>query len=161
MRLFTLVLSMGLFASCQSNQENSETEEVVNQEASSESVQTPTQREVTLKNVLWETVSISGFEGEIPSDNNPSIAIVEERVSGTTACNKYSGSFTLNNDELSFSTLAVTKMACMGDLGTIEQHFLRAMESVATYEIAEKTLILSNSEGEKLLTLEFMQFIEL
>ena len=40
----------------------------------------------------------------------------DDTVSGSAGCNRYSGSYTWTGDQLSFSALASTKMACADDV---------------------------------------------
>lgn len=54
--------------------------------------------------------AVTGNEGNVPSIN---FNVAEKSVSGTTGCNRFMGGFTLGeNNEVSFSPLAATKMMC-------------------------------------------------
>ncbi|ULQ51065.1 META domain-containing protein [Flavihumibacter fluvii] len=70
------------------------------------------------------------------------------RVSGNAGCNRLSGSVALAGESgLAFSPLAVTRMACPET--TVEPQFLKALEKVNDWRIANKELYLY--DGEKLL----------
>jgi heat shock protein HslJ len=72
-------------------------------------------------------------------------------VSGSGGCNRYSGSYTWTGDQLSFSPLASTKMACADDVMAQESVFLASMGDVASFAIEGSQLTLSDGSGALLL----------
>ena len=52
------------------------------------------------------------------------------RVSGRSGCNRYSGSFTLTGEGLSFAAPMLTRMACAPPEMEAEKHFLEMLRSV-------------------------------
>ena len=72
-------------------------------------------------------------------------------VSGSAGCNRYSGSYTWTGDQLSFSPLATTKMACADDVMAQESAFLASMEQVASLAIEGSQLTLADGSGALLL----------
>ena len=72
-------------------------------------------------------------------------------VSGSAGCNRYSGSYTWTDDQLSFSALASTKMACADDIMAQESAFLASMGDVASFAIEGSQLTLSDGAGALLL----------
>jgi heat shock protein HslJ len=72
-------------------------------------------------------------------------------VSGTAGCNRYSGSYTRMDDQLSFSALASTKMACADDVMAQESAFFASMERVASYAIDGAQLSVFDASGALLL----------
>jgi len=72
-------------------------------------------------------------------------------VSGSAGCNRYSGSYTWTGDQLSFSPLASTKMACAEDVMAQESAFLASMEQVASFAIEGSQLTLTDGSGALLL----------
>jgi heat shock protein HslJ len=72
-------------------------------------------------------------------------------VSGSAGCNRYSGSYTWTDDQLSFSALASTKMACADDVMAQEGAFLASMEQVASFAIEGSQLTVSDATGALLL----------
>ena len=72
-------------------------------------------------------------------------------VSGSAGCNRYSGSYTWTGDQLSFSPLASTKMACADDVMAQESAFLASMEQVASFAIEGSQLTLADGSGALLL----------
>ncbi len=72
-------------------------------------------------------------------------------VSGSAGCNRYSGSYTWTDDQLSFSSLASTKMACADDVMAQESAFLASMQEVASFAIEGSQLTVSDAAGALLL----------
>jgi heat shock protein HslJ len=72
-------------------------------------------------------------------------------VSGSAGCNRYSGSYTWTGDQLSFSPLSSTKMACADDVMAQESAFLASMGDVASFAIEGSELTLSDGSGALLL----------
>lgn len=80
------------------------------------------------------------------------------RVSGNTACNRYSGTYKLENSALGFAALISTRKACPEAVMDQEQRFLRAMGEVRSFELDAKGLLhLRNAEGEPVLRLSRIQ----
>ena len=63
------------------------------------------------------------------------------RVGGNGSCNRFGGSFKLNEDSLSFSQLFSTKMYC-ADVQQTEDKFLSALQKVNRFTIHENQLSL-------------------
>jgi heat shock protein HslJ len=72
-------------------------------------------------------------------------------VSGSAGCNRYNGSYTWTGDQLSFSALASTKMACADDVMAQESAFLASMGEVASFAIEGSQLTVSDASGALLL----------
>ncbi|MGZ5214393.1 MAG: META domain-containing protein [Actinomycetota bacterium] len=72
-------------------------------------------------------------------------------LSGSAGCNRFSGTYTVAGDRLSFLLLATTKMACAGDVMTQERAFLAAMGQVASYAIEGGQLTVFDPSGAMLL----------
>ena len=72
-------------------------------------------------------------------------------VSGSAGCNRYTGSYTWTDDQLSFSALASTKMACADDVMAQEGAFLASMGEVASFAIEGAQLSLSDASDALLL----------
>lgn len=60
-------------------------------------------------------------------------------ASGNSGCNRFTGEFTLDGENLSFGPLASTRMACV-DTMELETRFLAALSRVDRYEIVEGEL---------------------
>jgi len=74
---------------------------------------------------------------------------VNMNVSGSGGCNRYFGSAKVSGDEIIFSPLGSTKMACSPAVMNQEQRFLTALTAVRSWRIdAERNLLyMSNEKG--------------
>jgi len=92
--------------------------------------------------------------GDTPTaaDSQLTIRFDEEgRVSGETGCNRFMGSYRLNELSLTISQLASTRRACpSAALSQQEQAYLRALESVESYRAGRGQLVLITDSGQTL-----------
>ena len=65
----------------------------------------------------------------------------QERVSGTAGCNRLIGGFQLAGEELSFSRLASTKMACLADVLAFVQRDNEALAQVQRWSIDKRNCL--------------------
>jgi heat shock protein HslJ len=70
-----------------------------------------------------------------------------KRVSGLGGCNRLTGSYKLNRDQLSFSHVAGTMMACIEGMDT-EREFLKSLTEAASWKITGQHLELSDANGK-------------
>jgi heat shock protein HslJ len=103
-----------------------------------------------LLGTTWTATEIDGQ----PVDANepqrhPSILLSAEgdRVSGSTGCNRISGTFTQQGSMLRFGALATTRVACVPDRGAAENAFVAAIEGTASHTIDNQTLELRDAAG--------------
>ena len=75
------------------------------------------------------------------------IYVKEERVHGNTSCNTINGKVEIDKNQIAFSDIITTEMACPGDL---EQRFLSALQRVNNYKIEKLRLFLFEDEKELL-----------
>jgi heat shock protein HslJ len=76
-----------------------------------------------------------------------------QRVAGSTGCNRLAGSYTLKGSELSFGTLAGTMMACVEGMET-EKAYLEALAQVRRWRIDGIHLELMDATGAVLARFE-------
>ncbi|HET9260041.1 MAG TPA: META domain-containing protein [Acidimicrobiia bacterium] len=69
----------------------------------------------------WQLVSgtVDGTEIPILEAHPVTIVFDEDQASGISACNSYSGSYTLDGSSIEFGNLVMTEMACL-DPGVME-----------------------------------------
>ncbi len=100
---------------------------------------------------IWALESINGeeFVKDEPDNNHPVIEIYlkEERIHGNAGCNTINGKVEVDGNNIAFSNIITTEMACPGD---IEQRFLSAIQSVDGYKIEKLRLFLYEGEKERL-----------
>jgi heat shock protein HslJ len=71
-----------------------------------------------------------------------------KQVSGFSGCNRFFGSYALNENILTIGPLASTKMFCQGETNTIEAKLLDELSNVNSFSINGSTLILKTDNNE-------------
>lgn len=101
-----------------------------------------------LTGTYWRLVELRTDE-RTPVDPALGAHLVFEdgRVSGSSGCNRLTGSYTVQDDSLRFSGLAGTRMACAPPAMMLEQRFLAALEKVDRYRIEGEMLLLYGARG--------------
>lgn len=105
-----------------------------------------------LAGTSWLVRAVNNGKGAVTSvvaDTELTIEFAEAgQVGGSAGCNRFTGSFTVDAQTVTFSPLATTRMTCMGD-GVVEQeqYYLAALSSVATWEIRGERAQLRSAEG--------------
>lgn len=96
----------------------------------------------------WVVTEIQGKQVSTSSENQPYLLFSPgqvNKVSGSTGCNRITGSFELTGvNFIKFSPLATTKMACPGN--NVEQKFLDALSKVNNWSISNNQLLLSSGK---------------
>lgn len=100
-----------------------------------------------LEQTYWRLVAldgkpVSGSSAHLVFETN------EQRVRGSTGCNRLAGTWRREGDDLTLGPLAVTKMACRDVAG--ESAFLAAIERVRHASVTGRNLTLSDSAGAPL-----------
>jgi len=86
----------------------------------------------------------------------------DTKISGNAGCNRYSGGYQLNKSEIAFpGPIIATMMACSTEVSTQEQHYLKALSVVASYQIKQNKLILLDKEQQTVLIYRYIQPITL
>jgi heat shock protein HslJ len=101
----------------------------------------------------WQLIRV----GRAPAIPNyeATMMLTQGKVTGTTGCNRYTGSYTLPaRDVLEFGPIASTMMACPGPRMEQERAFLKALEQTAAYALSEGILTLKGANGDALATFE-------
>jgi heat shock protein HslJ len=108
---------------------------------------------------------LEGVKWEVTGYNNGRQAVVgpllgtrltlmfqDGQVFGSSGCNRFHGSFTVEGNALTIQPLATTRMACTDALILQEQEFLRALQTATTWEIVRGMLDVHRADGERVLT---------
>jgi heat shock protein HslJ len=74
------------------------------------------------------------------------------KVSGSSGCNTFTGSFTTEKDKLSFGNIASTRMSCP-DMN-IETSFLSSLAKSRTFSMYDGKLVLKDSIGTQLMSFD-------
>ncbi|SFL35192.1 YbaY family lipoprotein [Shimia haliotis] len=70
------------------------------------------------------------------------------RVSGSSGCNRFNGSVTVDGSALSFGPLASTRMACPAPLDAQERAFFGALERVAGFDVEGGVALVDGAGNE-------------
>ena len=86
------------------------------------------------------------------------LQFTEDGIQGNAGCNHFFGSYQLSGEQISFSDMGMTEMACLDPEGLMEQeqYLLEFLGDCESYKLQEGSLILARSDGETL-TFEPMQ----
>lgn len=99
-----------------------------------------------LEGTEWALASLDGAAVTVPSGwERPTLRLADGRAEGTTGCNRFSGSYELSGDRLTFGPAAATRRACPGDMG-LEASYLRALEATDRYTTSGDRLTLYDGE---------------
>ena len=110
----------------------------------------PAQSAMALTGQTWQVAEICGHPMAAgQQDRQPHLVFsAEGRMSGSTGCNRFTGTYQLNGKSLKFSPLAMTKMACPPPLDAQERAFIQAMKATASVRQSGNTLELLDA-GDK------------
>ena len=100
-----------------------------------------------IADLIWVPLLIDGIP--VPEDAGLSLKIgFDGTVTGTTGCNRFTGTAEMDAGELVFGPLAVTEMACVEpDRMEREAAYLKALGEVRWFVAAPEGLWLSREDG--------------
>ncbi len=111
------------------------------------------QSTAALINTYWKLVELDGKKIPIAPSHKRQIRITlaseGSRIIGFSGCNQFSGTFKLTGNELKFSQMAGTMMACVGPYMELEGRVLKMLNTTTAYRIKGEQLFLL--EGDKVL----------
>lgn len=111
-----------------------------------------------LNSSSWLVLRIG--ELSLPEKIQSTIYFEKDGVNGSAGCNSYFGSYTQDGQKLTFGELGSTMMYCEEAMEQ-ETAFLKALSSVARYQIEDGKLLLLDNAGQTLITLAPIQHAEL
>lgn len=103
-----------------------------------------------LENTYWKLMQLGDQEVEVVSEQREPYLVLhsdEQRVAGFGGCNRLTGSYSLSGDDLRFSQMAGTMMACTEGMEH-EQAFHDALGQVARWHIDRERLELYDESGK-------------
>ncbi len=109
-----------------------------------------------LVNTYWKLTHLSDAPVTVVEQQREAHFVLhtdDQRVMGSTGCNRMTGSYRLEGDALSFDQLASTRRACADGMQT-EQAFLDALGRTAEWRIVGQQLTLIAADGEVLARLQ-------
>lgn len=105
-----------------------------------------------ITNRYWRLVSVNDREVTQVSPRKEAHLILlstDSTVTGNGSCNNFRGSFEMTSDnEISFSSMATTKMACMENM-EVEHQLLKNLIEVRSYQVAGDSLLLFDEREMK------------
>ncbi|EDY87205.1 conserved hypothetical protein [gamma proteobacterium HTCC5015] len=122
------MLCLGVLVGCQSNTQRSETPSIAEQAKKAPLT--------ILQNYKWVVEDIEE-QGIIDKSRVTLVFSEDGRVGGRASCNRLTGSYTAEKNQLSFSQTATTRMMCPEAIMNQEQRFLAALEKVERFDISE------------------------
>lgn len=112
-------------------------------------------RQLALLNDIWVLTDLQGTPIVTGGPRNEAprleISLSEGRVTGTTGCNRLSGTLKADTRQILFGPLVTTRMACDSSVAHIEHTFLSALANPLTYRIGEGQLTFL-SKGKSVMT---------
>lgn len=103
-------------------------------------------RIVSLLQDIWVLTDLQGQQ-ITPSANGREvprleISLTDARVTGTTGCNRLSGSVHADTHLIRFGPLVTTKMACVDNISAVESKFLNLLVQPVAYRVGDGKLTL-------------------
>lgn len=99
----------------------------------------------------WVVTALDGTA--LPKGADVTMTFDPGRIAGLAACNRYSGSYTLTGEGLSFGPMAGTRMACPPPLMETESAVYAAFARITQFDIAaDGSLLLKSDEATTLVT---------
>ena len=103
----------------------------------------------------WRLVSLgpAGAETNVIAGTTVTLRFGEdERASGSTGCNSYSGTYQVRGDNISFSRLVSTRRACLDqNANQQEQRFLSALEAANRFRLTSNRLTILSDRARSVL----------
>jgi heat shock protein HslJ len=83
--------------------------------------------------------------------SGPSATFADGTVSGSTGCNRFTASYTLDGSDLEIGKIATTNVACAPPADATERQYLAALDRVAGWRLDNDELVLDDADGGELL----------
>lgn len=117
----------------------------------------PSPASSALANSSWTFVEI--LRQPLPAGVSAALAFHQpadgaEQISGTTGCNRFTGTANSKPGALHFGVLAMTRMACQGPHLTTENALLNVFQQTATFTRSGPSLVLRDARGNILARLQ-------
>jgi len=108
----------------------------------------PPKPDASLTDTYWKLIELRGEPAVIGAgDRELHMVLITEdsRVRGFSGCNKFTGTYKVEQDHFQFSQMASTGMACMDGMEQ-EQRFLSALEVTTDFKISGDSLSLHGAD---------------
>lgn len=149
MKKYFFMLAAAAFVSCN----NPKKDDAAKETEMKSTTQTGTSAD-NLSGKDWKLVMLDGKTVVLDSEiGSPHVKFENtEQVSGNLGCNNFGGSYKTDGNQISFSKIAATQMACPNL--KVEQSFLEVLNTATTFSIVNDTLTLNNGTSEAKLVIQ-------
>ena len=103
----------------------------------------------TLEGIAW--VLTSGVDVEGWEDVAPTARFADGMISGSTGCNRFGGSYTVDGDALELGEIAQSAMGCPPPADAVEREYGGALDNVRAWRVENDELVLLDGDGAELL----------
>ena len=121
-----------------------------------EGVAPPPKPNASLTNTYWKLTELNGepaLLGAGQKELHMVLTTEGNRLRGFSGCNRFTGTYKVEEGHMQFLQMASTRMACMDGMEQ-EQRFLFALESTSRFKISGDSLSLHGADGKLLLRFE-------
>lgn len=104
----------------------------------------------TIEGKTWRLIELPGQSlAAIDPERAPSLTLdpATKRASGSAGCNRFSGTYEVDGNALTFGPLATTRMACPPEIMAVEDALLKALAAETAWSLQDGTLVLTR-EGQ-------------
>jgi len=103
----------------------------------------------------WQLTSYGPVGSPVPAVEDTEAGLTfngDGTVAGNSGCNGFGGNYTVEGDQVTFSEIVSTLMACEDPRMTQEEAVFKVLTDTATYKIDGNTLTLTNNDMVLVLT---------
>lgn len=101
-----------------------------------------------LNGTQWKLVSFTASDA-VPADVTVTFSVQDNQVSGTSGCNRYTGSIAeVEPGRITIGPLAGTRMACPPPQQDVEDRYLKALQQVSGWSLADGVLTLAYQQDD-------------
>ncbi len=107
-----------------------------------------------LEGVAWALVSYRNADGDMTdvlADSPITMTFEDGNASGSAGCNRYFAAYQVQDENLTFGDVAMTRMMCPDPVMEQEQAFSQDLAQVASFQVAEGELTLLDANGDPIL----------
>jgi heat shock protein HslJ len=111
-----------------------------------------TSRSLPLENTLWTLVTMNGVPNTVGLVDTTALFDPGDEpgqgfVGGAAMCNTYRGGYSIEEDTVTVTELASTKMLCSETIMQAEETYLELLGTAQTYQVFGQTLIITSEKG--------------
>jgi heat shock protein HslJ len=102
-----------------------------------------------LQGTRWVVDAVVGNQSatSVPAGTEAYLTFGDDRVEGFTGCNQFGGTATERDGQITFSELAVTRMACSDEIMRLESAILSVLDGTVDASIEGDRLTLTHPDG--------------